>query len=108
MKFPRLDLLEEVQNYLGRRIALDDLVKATLNLRKQGHGFLAVNYYRAGKLEELAQYCLSDVKLTRDLYEYGKKHGVVYYLGPNGKVPVKVNWNTVLKTSNSVNLSLGI
>lgn len=108
IRFPRLDLMEDIQNYLGRRIALDDLTKATLNVRKQGHGFMAVNFYREGKLTQLAQYCLSDVKLTRDLYEYGKKHGVVYYLGPGGKIAIKVNWNQAKKTSGSLNLSLGI
>lgn len=108
MKFPRLDLLEQVQEYLGRRIALDDLVKGTLNIRKQGHGLLAVNYFREGKFSELSNYCLSDVRLTKELYEYGKKNNIVYYLGPSGKMPIKVNWNQVKGTKVSLNLSLGI
>lgn len=104
-KFPALDLLEEVGKRLGKRIALDDLAKGTLNLRKKGHGFLAINYFREGKLSELAQYCLSDVRLTKELYEYGKKHGKVYYFGPYGKVEIKVNWRIVEKEE-KINLTL--
>lgn len=106
-KFPTLDLLEEVQKSLGKRIALDDLVKGTLGRRKEGHGFLAINYFREGKFAELAKYCQSDVRLTRDLYEYGKKYGKVYYFGPYGKVEIKVNWRDIKVTSN-VHLTLPI
>lgn len=106
-KFPILDLMDGIQQSLGRRIALDDLVKGTLNQRKEGHGFLAVNYFREGKFEELAKYCISDVRLTRDLYEYGKKNNKVYFFGPYGKVEIKIDWENNLQTSR-VNLTLPI
>lgn len=104
-KFPSLDLLEEVQKNLGKRIALDDLVKGTLGKRKEGHGFLAINYFREGKFAELAKYCQSDVRLTRDLYEYGKKNEKVYYFGAFGKVEIKVNWKDI-KVTNELHLTL--
>ena len=106
-KFRSLDLLEEVHKSLGKRIALDDLVKGTLGKRKEGHGFLAINYFREGKFAELAKYCQSDVRLTRDLYEYGKKYGKVYYFGPYGKVEIKVNWRD-MEVVGDVNLTLPI
>ncbi len=104
-KFPSLDLLEEVYKSLGRRIALDDLVKGTLGKRTEGHGFLAVNYYREGKLDQLAKYCLSDVRLTKELYEYGLKFEKVYYLGVSEKVAIKVNWKNI-KVTNEIHLTL--
>lgn len=104
-KFPILDLLDGVQESLGKRIALDDLVKGTLGRRKEGHGFLAINYFREGKFAELAKYCLSDVRLTKELYEYGKENGRVYYFGPYGKVEILVNWE-VQQDTNDVNLTL--
>ena len=106
-KFPVLDLCEDVYRSLGKRIALDDLVKGTLNQRKEGHGLLAVNYFREGKLKELATYCLSDVRLTKELYEYGKKNNKVYYFGPFGKVEIKINWDRK-QDSSEVNLTLPI
>lgn len=106
-KFPVLDLIEEIQQSLGKRIALDDLVKGTLNRRKEGHGFLAINYFREGRFKELEKYCLSDVRLTKELYEYGKNKGRVYYFGPYGKVEIKVNWE-VKKDNHNVNLTLPI
>lgn len=106
-KFPVLDLLDEVQKSLGKRIALDDLVKGTLGRRKQGHGLLALNYFREGNFDELAKYCLSDVRLTKELYEFGRKSGRVYYFGPYGKVEILVNWE-VKQTNKDVNLTLPI
>ena len=108
-KFPTLDILEEVQKSLGRRIALDDLLKATLNVGKEGHGLKAVNYFKEGKLKELKKYCLSDVRLTKELYEYILKNNKAYYLGPYGKVEITLNLNKQQKKStDSVNLTLGI
>lgn len=106
-KFPALDLMDGVQKSLGKRIALDDLVKGTLNQRKEGHGFLAINYFREGRFDKLAKYCLSDVRLTKELYEYGRKNKRVYYFGPYGKVEIKVNWE-VKQESNDINLTLPI
>ncbi len=104
-QFCVLDLLEDIQLALGKRIALDDLVKGTLGKRKQGHGFLAINYFREGKLDQLKEYCLSDVKLTKELYEFGKTYGQVYYLGPHGKIPIKVKWQSP-NVNHDVNLTL--
>ena len=30
-------------------------------------------------MEKLKSYCLDDVRITRDIFEYGKKHGNVKY-----------------------------
>lgn len=109
-KFPTLDILEEIQKSLGRRIALDDLLKATLNVRKEGHGLLAVNYFKEGKLKELKEYCLSDVRLTKQLYDYIMVNKKAYFLGPSGKVEIRVDLNSKQKSSSrsGVNLTLGI
>ncbi len=106
-KFPSLDLMDEVHKKLGRRIALDELVKGTLNKRKEGHGLTAINFFREKKFDELKKYCLSDVRLTKELYEFGKNYGKVYYIGPYGKVEIQVDWKNK-NNSSEVNLTLGI
>lgn len=69
-KFPTLDLLEVVKDILGFRLKLDNLAKGTLNRGKIGDGLDAVRYFREGKLDELAKYCLEDVRITREIFDY--------------------------------------
>ena len=105
-KFPTLDLLKFVETSLGFRIALDDLVKETLGAAKTGHGLLAIEYYRNGQLQKLKDYCLSDVRLTKELYEYGKKNGKVFYKGPSGRREIQIAWGQLQSPTKSVNLTL--
>src|SRR3989344_49352 len=66
-QFATFDIMDEVKNAVGRRLALNDLASETLHVKKSGHGLLAVNYYNEGKWDELKRYCLDDVRITRDL-----------------------------------------
>ncbi|MCR4264326.1 MAG: hypothetical protein NUV98_06435, partial [Candidatus Roizmanbacteria bacterium] len=102
------DLEKVVQEAIGRRIALDEFAKETLHAKKSGHGLMAIEYFKEGKWDELKKYCLDDVRITRDLYEYGKEHGEIYYLAPYGRRTVKVNWKEMNPTGHDVNLTLGI
>lgn len=72
---PRLDILEEIELVLGQRISLDMLAKTNLGIGKTHHGLEAIKFYKEGNLEELKNYCLNDVKITKDLYDLAKKQG---------------------------------
>ncbi|HEX7023158.1 MAG TPA: ribonuclease H-like domain-containing protein [Trueperaceae bacterium] len=74
-QLPTVDLMVEAQKALGHRVSLQRLAQATLGAGKLGNGLDALEYYRQGDWERLERYCLEDVKLTRDLYEFAKKHG---------------------------------
>ena len=74
-----LDLLSEVQKALGRRIRLQSLAEATLGRGKTGEGSKAGEWWKEGKKEEVAKYCIEDVRLTRDLYDYAIEHGILKY-----------------------------
>lgn len=76
---PSCDLMEDVTNVLGHRLSLDSIAKATLGTQKSGHGLDAIRYFREGNMEKLKSYCLDDVRITRDIFEYGKEHGNVKY-----------------------------
>lgn len=91
---PVLDIFDEVAAKLGHRISLASLAKATLGEGKSGHGLDAVRWYREGNWEKLEEYCLNDVRLTRDLYRYGQTHGHLRFESfVDGKtVAVPVSW----------------
>ncbi|MBI3443714.1 ribonuclease H-like domain-containing protein [Candidatus Woesebacteria bacterium] len=92
-KLPTLDLLESIDETLGFRVSLDDLARETLGERKNGHGFLAIEYFRSGEWDKLLEYCLHDVRLTQRLYEYGRDNGQVFFKSPYGRRAIKVAWN---------------
>ncbi len=74
-----LDLLSEVQGVLGRRIRLQSLAEATLGRGKKGDGLKAGEWWKEGKKDKVAEYCVEDVRLTRELYDYAVKNGVLKY-----------------------------
>ena len=76
---PMCDMIEHVQAALGYRLRLDSLAKQTLGAGKSADGFLALQWWREGKLELIRDYCQQDVELTRRLWEYGRTHGYLWY-----------------------------
>ena len=74
-----LDLLSEVQKVLGRRIRLQSLAEATLGRGKSGDGLKAGDWWREGKKDKVREYCIEDVRLTRELYDYALEHGTLKY-----------------------------
>lgn len=74
-----LDLLSEVQKVLGRRIRLQSLAEATLGRGKSGDGLKAGEWWKEGRKDEVAKYCIEDVRLTRELYDYALAHGILKY-----------------------------
>jgi DEAD/DEAH box helicase domain-containing protein len=74
-----LDLLKEVRNSLGRRIKLDDLAEATLGKKKIAHGLEAVKWWREGKIDQIIKYCLEDVKITKEIFDYARENKHLKY-----------------------------
>lgn len=91
---PIMDVMDELEKILGHRIGLQSVASATLNVGKSGSGLDAIEYYRTGQLEKLKKYCLDDVRLTMEIYEFGKKFGHVYYFSKDGRtrLEAKVSW----------------
>jgi len=84
LKIKSLDLLKEMQKSAGRRMKLDQIAEGTLGVNKSGDGLLAIKLWREGKIEELKKYCLDDVRITKDLYEYALQNGkLIFKEGPN-------------------------
>ncbi|MBU6415209.1 WYL domain-containing protein, partial [Patescibacteria group bacterium] len=56
-------------------LSLNSLASATLGASKSSDGLQALQWYKEGKIELIKEYCLKDVQITKDLYEFGKKNG---------------------------------
>src|SRR3989344_926819 len=95
---PTLDLMEAVEKGVGFRVSLDNLSEATLGARKSGDGMQALRWYKEGKIEEIKKYCLKDVELTKNLYEFGLKNGHILFYSRDvgGRVAIPVAWSRPL------------
>ncbi len=93
-EIPVLDMFEDISATLGHRMSLASLAKATLGQNKNGHGLEAITWYKNGEWEKLEEYCLKDVRITRDLYHYGKKFGHLLFesLIDQKTISVPVSW----------------
>lgn len=94
-QLPILDLMDEIVERNGFRVSLDSIANASLGMKKSAHGLQAVWWYREGKIPEIKEYCLQDVRITKAVYEYGKQHGHVLFYSKQsgGKVAVPVRWD---------------
>jgi len=90
---PCLDLLDEVEEVRGHRASLNSIAKPTLKANKSGSGLEAITLFKENRWEELKRYCLDDVRLTRDIYEYGCREGNVSFTSTwdykTYKIPVR-------------------
>ncbi len=91
---PQFDIMEELTKLLGHRIGLDSVAQATLNRKKIGSGLDAIKYWNSGEIDKLKKYCLEDVRITREIYEYGANNGELFFTSKfgNTKKQIAVNW----------------
>ena len=105
-KLPQLDIMKEVYEVLGFRLKLDSLAQATLGEGKSADGLQAIQFYRSGKYKELAEYCLQDVKITKEIYDYGAKQDKVLYHGGGELREAPVSWGEAEKIANIIDQGL--
>lgn len=107
LKLPQLDILREIEKELGHRIKLDDVAKATIGTQKSAHGLQAVTWWKQGKIDEIREYCLQDVKVTKEVYEFGMKNGYVLFDNRRGeRQAVRVNFADAAHAS-AFNMTMG-
>jgi len=85
-KFPTLDIMVEIQKNLGFRIKLDDVAHGSLGTGKSGNGLQAIEFFRRGEIDKLRDYCLQDVKVTKEVYEYALANKYVQFKDRAGQM----------------------
>lgn len=92
-QLPSLDILVELQTIASRRPPMDDVAAATLGVRKTSEGMQALDWFKQGRMMEIAEYCCYDVKITKLIYEYGAaNHHICCTDNFGKKVKVPVQW----------------
>ena len=113
LQFPHLDLLKQIKASLGIRLKLNDVAKATLNnVEKSAEGLQAIRWWREGKVAEIKKYCEQDVRVTKEVYDFGRQHKQLFYTALTGEdIPFAIDFSFPEKsgaqgTPPAVNLTL--
>jgi len=92
-KLPTLDLMFDLEQRLGFRPKLDSVASATLGETKIADGMQALEWWQLGEVDRIIEYCQEDVRVTRDLYDFGKRHRWVQVARFGGSPRrVEVDW----------------
>ncbi len=92
-QLPTLDMLVVLREKLGHRLGLDSIAEATFGLGKTSEGLQALEWFKQGKMMEIAEYCCFDVKITKMVYEFGAKNRQLFYKNRFGAtLNVAVDW----------------
>lgn len=83
-KIKSIDMMAAVKTALGRRLSLGNIASATLGEKKSADGLQAYQWWKEGKVQEIRDYCIQDVKVTKNLYDHIVKNKKLKYRdGPN-------------------------
>ncbi len=92
---PHLDIMKEVKSSLGIRLKLSSIAEATLdNITKSADGLAAIRWWKEGKIDEIKKYCEQDVRVTKELYDFGRNNRQLFYKNLTGEIlPFAVNFD---------------
>lgn len=75
---PHFDILEKIEDEIGRKLGLNLVGQANLGISKTGYGLEAIEMYKKGEIEKLKEYCLQDVKITKGLFDLILEKGYLW------------------------------
>jgi DEAD/DEAH box helicase domain-containing protein len=89
------DIMYDLQTLTRQQfLKLEAVARGTLNAGKSADGLMAVEWYKTGQIQKIIDYCMQDVKVTRDVFNFGRANGFVKIQRSEDKVvQVPVQWN---------------
>lgn len=78
-ELPYYDILEEIERVIGHRVKLESVAQGTIGSGKSGNGLEALLYYKNGRMDLLKKYCLDDVRVTKEVYDFALKNQKLLY-----------------------------
>jgi DEAD/DEAH box helicase domain-containing protein len=111
--FPHLDLMKVIKDSVGIRLKLSDVAEATLdNINKSADGLQAIRWWKEGKIDEIKKYCEQDVRVTKEVYDFGRNNKQLFYKTLGGEIlPFAVDFSYAAKpaagqSASKINLTL--
>jgi DEAD/DEAH box helicase domain-containing protein len=94
-KLDVFDIMYDLEALTRQRyLKLDYVAKGTLGLGKSADGLQAVEWWKQGQIQKIIDYCTQDVKVTRDVFQFGRQNGFVKIQRSEDKsTQVGVQWN---------------
>ena len=91
---PTIDMLADVKELLPHRLKLDQIAHACFpeGGGKSADGLMALQWWKEGKVDKIAEYCKQDVAVTRDVYKYGVENKQIKYEQKFGTKTLAVDW----------------
>jgi DEAD/DEAH box helicase domain-containing protein len=87
------DVLADLKGKLNHRLSLESLARGSLGAGKSADGSLALQWWKEGKIDLIAEYCQRDVQVLVDIVEFGRDNGFVLFEDKHGEVKkVFVRW----------------
>jgi DEAD/DEAH box helicase domain-containing protein len=92
------DIMYDLQALTRQQfMKLEAVARGTLNAGKSADGLLAVEWWKKGEVQKIIDYCMQDVKVTRDIFQFGRQNGFVKIKrSEDSETPateVSVQWN---------------
>lgn len=103
-KIRHLDMLKEIKLSAGRRMKLDQIAQGTLGVKKSGQGMQATIWWKNGEYEKVKKYCLDDVKITKDLYDYARLNNMLKFAEDGKIIEILLktdSWEQILESKES-------
>ncbi|MFZ9595450.1 MAG: ribonuclease H-like domain-containing protein [Bdellovibrionia bacterium] len=96
-KLDVFDIMYDLETLTRQRfLKLEAVARGTLNAGKSADGLLAVEWWKSGQVQKIIDYCLQDVKVTRDIFQFGRQNGFVRIQRSESSdkiTEVAVQWN---------------
>lgn len=89
------DIMYDLEALTRQRfLKLEAVARGTLGAGKSADGLMAVEWWKKGEVQKIIDYCTQDVKVTRDVFQYGRQNGFVKIQRSEENITqVPVQWN---------------
>jgi DEAD/DEAH box helicase domain-containing protein len=97
-KLDVFDIMYDLEALTRQRfLKLEAVARGTLGTGKSADGLLAVEWWKSGQVQKIIDYCTQDVKVTRDVFQYGRQNGFIKIKrsaeADANVTQVRVQWN---------------
>ena len=89
------DIMYDLETLTRQRfLKLEAVARGTLGTGKSADGLMAVEWWKSGQVDKIIEYCLQDVKVTRDIFQFGRQNAFVRIQRSEENISqVPVQWN---------------